>query len=930
MTGSREQLKSLFFDALDRPSADRAAWLATVSDATLRLELQTLLDAHDSVESVLEKRPVPGLPAGPALASGQRLGPYEILDLVGRGGMGEVYRARDTRLGRLVAVKILPAMFGGNVERQQRFEDEARAASALNHPNVLTIHDIGRLDDGGATFMVMEFLVGETLRARLERAGALSRGQVVDWGLQIARGLTAAHAAGIVHRDIKPENVFVMTDDRVKILDFGIAKLSRSADAVTMVTEPGLIIGTAGYMAPEQVRGKPVDARTDIFAFGTVLFEMAVGRRAFGGHTSIETLSAVLHADPLEDQPPGLAEDPVLLALVRRCMEKVPAERYQSADEIVAALQAVPALSPSAALSPSTAQPHTSSRTPPVRWRMKRSVVAVAAAAAFTVASLAAVLWTWRPATSNASTAAATSYDSVFAVLPFENISADQSQRHLTAGVTEEIVAQLARVASLRLMSRAAVAAYAGAPDAARRLRDDLGVGRLITGSVRLEGDRARISVQLVDTATGQAIWTEQYDARTDDVLKLQNDVAREVSNTLSARLSALERQRLNQPTTANPMAYELYLKARSTRASSQTVAMLQQSVGLDPTFGAAYALLARQQGQLGAFGDARLLDDALESAKKAVAVAPGEARGHHALAVIHLRQGRLADARLAFLRALDLAPNFPDAAWDLSITDASLGRFDESLFWARKGFAMAPNVSTAYYHVAVPLLPLADDGAARRWLLDAEQRFPTAPRIQYMLSELDFLAGNGEASGSRIRRALAAQPDNDELQVVTAELAFLTKASDAASRIEVLFKQSPQARTYLLPESFRSLHAYALWQRGEQAAATALFDAALQSAHTELDQGSELPEVRLEIAAVHALRGNRNEALRWFETAYRAGARLFRELDHDPFFAGVRGDPEFGRIRRQMEQEVIATRKRVDLEANPPLPPMPVRPPGR
>ena len=164
----------------------------------------------------------------------------------------------------------------------------------------------------------------------------------------------------------------------------------------------------------------------------------------------------------------------------------------------------------------------------------------------------------------------------------------------------------------------------------------------------------------------------------------------------------------------------------------------------------------------------------------------------------------------------------------------------------------------------------------------------------------------------------------------MTAELAFLTKASDAASRIEVLFKQSPQARTYLLPESFRSLHAYALWQRGEQAAATALFDAALQSAHTELDQGSELPEVRLEIAAVHALRGNRNEALRWFETAYRAGARLFRELDHDPFFAGVRGDPEFGRIRRQMEQEVIATRKRVDLEANPPLPPMPVRPPGR
>jgi protein kinase/serine/threonine-protein kinase len=351
---------------------------------------------------------------------------------------------------------------------------------------------------------------------------------------------------------------------------------------------------------------------------------------------------------------------------------------------------------------------------------------------------------------------------------------------------------------------------------------------------------------------------------------------------------------------------------------------MLQEAVGLDPQFGTAYALLSRQQGELGAFGDPQLLTDALESARQATRVAPNEARGHHALGSIQLRRGRLSDARQAFRRALDLAPNFAAAVQDLSITDAALGRFDESLFWARRAVTLAPNNSIAYYHLSIPLISLADVNASDRWLDGAEQRFPTATRIQYMRSESDFLAGKGQDAEARIRKALAARPDDQELQAATAELSFLLKSADAPSRIETLFKQSPEAGGYLLAESFRSLHAYLLLQRGDKQMAMTLLDEALRAAQKELDEGSELPAVSMEIAAIHALRGERDEAIRWFNAAYLAGWRQFREVDNDPFFSGIRKDPEFVRIRRKMEEDVAVMRGRVDVNKNPELPKMP------
>ncbi|MGA9931350.1 MAG: serine/threonine-protein kinase, partial [Terriglobales bacterium] len=280
-----------------------------------------------------------------ALTPGTKLGPYEIQSLIGSGGMGEVYRAHDSRLNRTVAIKVLPTSYSADAERLQRFVQEARAAAALNHPNILSIFDIG--EASGAPYIVSELLEGQTLRERI-RSGPLSSRKSIDYALQVARGLAAAHEKGIVHRDLKPENLFLTHDDRVKILDFGLAKLTRpeseaGADTATVQvnTEPGQIMGTVGYMSPEQVRGKPADHRSDIFSFGSILYEMLSGQRAFRGESPAETMSAILKEEPAELSETARNVPPALERMVRHCLEKNPGQRFQSAGDLAFDLEAL-------------------------------------------------------------------------------------------------------------------------------------------------------------------------------------------------------------------------------------------------------------------------------------------------------------------------------------------------------------------------------------------------------------------------------------------------------------------------------------------------------------------------------------------------------------------------------------------------------------
>ena len=438
-----------------------------------------------------------------ALAPGTRLGTYEVIALVGAGGMGEVYRAHDSNLRRDVALKVLPAALVADPDRVARFEREARAVAALSHPNILAIHDLG--SDDSIRYAVTELLEGKTLREVL-RAGPLAPHKALAIVLQIARGLEAAHARGIVHRDLKPENVFVLDDGQVKILDFGLAKATGSAEqeatnhaaadrstTVAVVTGAGTVLGTAGYMAPEQVRGGAVDQRADIFAFGCMLFELLAGRRAFQGESSIDTLHATLHAEPPDVATLAAVPEP-LSRIVGRCLEKQPANRFQTAADLRFALETI------GDTSRNSAQSLPARRA--VRW-LRIGVAAVVIAAA------AAGVWYWRGARSSAPPAAAARQARGIAVLPFDNLG-EADRAYFAAGITEEVTLQLAKVSALRVIGRNAVAQFTNPAAQLHDMARELGIGAVLTGSVRHAGSQVRVGVQLLAAPGGETMWSEQ------------------------------------------------------------------------------------------------------------------------------------------------------------------------------------------------------------------------------------------------------------------------------------------------------------------------------------------------------------------------------------------------------------------------------------
>jgi TolB-like protein/Tfp pilus assembly protein PilF len=488
------------------------------------------------------------------MQQGTRLGPYEIVAPLGTGGMGEVYRARDTRLGREVAIKLLRAEVAGDAERGKRFEQEARTVASLPHPNILALYDVGTHE--GRPYLVTELLEGQTLAERI-RAGDLTVAKAVELATQIAHGLAAAHERGIVHRDLKPGNVFVTRDGVVKILDFGLARLAQveaggwdreSSPTETGLTAVGSVLGTVGYMAPEQVRGQPADHRSDIFAFGCVLHEMLCGTSPFQRETAADTASAILKEDP-----PPLAElrqavSPAMQQLVDRCLEKRPEDRFASARDVAFALAQVLPVPPAG-----------------------RSIAASRA-----------------EATGGRHTG--------IAVLPFANLSADPEQEYFCDGMAEEILNALAHVNGLRVVARTSSFAFKGRAEDVRTIGSLLDVGALLEGSVRRSGDRLRITAQLIDAVDGSRRWSERYDRRLEDVFAIQEEIALAIVDNLRVHLLGPEKAAIERRHTENLEAYSAYLHGQhywntfTPDGFARSRASFEEAIGIDPGFAPALA----------------------------------------------------------------------------------------------------------------------------------------------------------------------------------------------------------------------------------------------------------------------------------------------------------------------------------------------------
>ncbi len=624
------------------------------------------------------------------LSPSTRLGPYEILAPLGAGGMGEVYRARDTRLKREVAVKVLPASVAGDPERIRRFEQEARAASALNHPNIVTVFDVGTHE--GKPFLVTELLEGRTLREALaEKRPGLPA--IAGWARKIAAGLSAAHARGIVHRDLKPENIFVTSGGELKLLDFGLAKLTAPdgtalSQAATLpgMTSPGMVVGTVGYMSPEQLRGLPLDPRSDLFALGTILHELLSGSSPFRRETAADTMSAILH-----DNPPALpvrgpfAVPAALSGVVQRCLEKDPAARFQSATDVLAALEDVPVGSTGPARKP----PTTGSLDVGLRIALLAGATVITA-----VGMYFAIPTVWNAPPENDS-----SERQSIAVLPFVNRSPEKDNEYFSDGITEDLITALSKISGLRVAATTSSFALKGSHEDVRAIAAKLHVNAVLEGSVSREGNRVRITAQLINAVDGFTLWSESYDRELNDIFAIRAQVAQTVAAALKVSLLAGERTTLARQPTQDLEAYQLYLKGRQAISSfsgaglERGLGFMQQAIARDPNYalahlGVSYYYIASCDYIPGN----EALPRARAAARKALELDPSLAEAHTYLGwVTWLLERDHATAEKEFAAAIAAQPDLSVPhelySWYLVCT----GRPGEGIAESRKAVELDP-----------------------------------------------------------------------------------------------------------------------------------------------------------------------------------------------------------------------------------------------
>ncbi len=650
------------------------------------------------------------------LTIGTHIGSYEVIAKLGEGGMGEVWRAKDLKLGREVALKVLPDEFSADPERLARFEREARILASLNHPNIAQVYGLEASGDTRA--LVLELADGPTLAERIG-SGGLSVEECLSIARQIVEALAEAHDKGIVHRDLKPQNIKLTRGGQVKVLDFGLARRhvptgSQIGDATTLTsaTQAGLVLGTVGYMAPEQVRGEVADTRADIFAFGCVLHEMASGERAFDRASAIETMTAILHANP---PPPSRSRRELpsgLDRLVAHCLEKDPARRFQSARDLAFALAALaPAGSP-AAIRPRAAS---------------------------------------------------------VAVLPFANLSADPENEFFADGITEDVIAHLAKIKSIKVISRTSVMAFKKRDQSLREIGEKLGAATLLEGSVRKAGNRVRIVAQLVDGATDEHIWADTYDRDLTDIFAIQTDVALKIANALRAELTKEERARVARRPTEDLVAYELYLRGRSSfnqftpEGFRLSLVELERAVARDPNFALAHASIAQVHTENGISGIVgRAPEDSIRLAKAAIARALALddelAEAHQISGLIRFTfdfdwQG----AERELLRAIELSPGIAEIHDHYSWMLSSMERYDEALHEVRRAKELDPLVVQS--DVGTALLRAGRIEEAIEETRDLLERLPGSPRAHSNLGWALIFRGEAAEGIRSLERAVGLSP---------------------------------------------------------------------------------------------------------------------------------------------------------------------------
>jgi eukaryotic-like serine/threonine-protein kinase len=721
------RITDIYHATIAHPSEERASFLdeECQGDESLRKQVEAMVKSHERSGSFIES---PAFAVAPELLIdeptgdliGQLIGHYRIESLLGVGGMGEVYLARDERLGRKIALKLLPEHLTADETQLSRFKTEARTASALNHPNILTVHEIGA--EGNRHFIATEFIEGITLRALLAH-GRMNLHDALEIAVQVASALAAAHETGVVHRDIKPENIMLRSDGYAKVLDFGIAKLteqhpgsdSHETGTTTLQTQPGLLLGTAHYMSPEQTRCQTVDARSDIWSLGVLLYEMVGGIPPFRGETPSDCIASILTTEPppLSDVLPDIPVE--VQAIVQKALRKNSDERYQTIKEMLADLRNLKGQREAKGYSAQT-----EARAAPILSKIerhKRGVLFTLAAALLAAAVLAYHFYFVAPAQSPTQKS--------IAVLPFENRSEDKSNAYFTDGVQDEILTRLSKIGDLKVISRTSTQRYKNTPLSLAEIAKQLGVANLLEGSVQKTNDHVRVNVQLIRAANDSHLWAETYDRRLTDIFAVESEVAAAIADKLQAALTGSEKRALTSKPTINLDAYDAYLHGiefdRRTELPAdllEAIRYLELAVKLDPTFALAWARLGRVEASF-YFQDIDIhparVDAARNAVETAVRLQPDLGESWLASGYYHLyceRNRKL--ARAAFEKARQRLPNNSDVLFALSVVDRSQGQPDNALALQTEALRLDPRNASLFFQQGETLAALRRFDEAR------------------------------------------------------------------------------------------------------------------------------------------------------------------------------------------------------------------------
>ncbi len=845
------QVDQLFQAALERPSEDRSAFISTAcgGDDSLRCEVEALLAADEEAGSLIETpayavaAPLIAGGDGPTLL-GKTIGHYQIISLVGKGGMGEVYRARDTKLDRAVALKILPEAMSADGERMRRFSREAKAASALNHPNVAHIYEIGEAE--GVNFIAMEYVEGQTLAARIN-GQPLEINEIIDIGSQIADALDEAHRKRITHRDLKPANVMLNERGQVKVLDFGLAKIAPPtgqavvSDISTMAkTASGVVMGTVPYMSPEQALGREVDHRSDLFSLGVALYEMATGRMPFAGSSPSEILDRILHAQPEAMARFNYDVPPELERIVRKCLEKEPERRYQSARELLVDLKNYQRDSqPRAMTATQVATPS----------RSRRRLLTAFAVALLALGGLALYLLLSRAQPKGEAI-------NSMAVLPFKPLVAESHDEALELGMADTLITRLSGIRQLVVRPVSAVRKYTSAEQSAVAAGKEQQVDAVLESHFQRSGDRIRVTARLVRVVDGSTVWAGKFDERFTDIFAVQDGISEQVVGALALQLTSAERTLLAKRGTENAEAYLLYQKGRffqskrTLESFTKSAEYFNQAIEKDPNFALAYVGLAdAYPGSV--YGPPLNQDSILKrktALKRALELDETLPEIHVTIANDFFGEWNLAESNREFQRALELNPNYAPAHQGYGRRNLLLmGRLDEALAHLKRAQELDPlsliinsDIGTFYFFTGQYDKAIEQ----QRKTLEMEQNFYPAHRYLARALEMKGLFQEAIAEYQKARQL-------NENPLLLAQIGRVYAVSGRKAEALKIIEQLKEIsrNSYVSPHS---------------------------------------------LAIVYLGLGEKDQAFQWLERAFRERVLDLSHLTVDPYFAGLRSDQRF------------------------------------